>query len=338
MRVKKLILIIILILIFSFKLLYSNDYKNAKFLLKQGKVQKSKELFYKYYNENSNSYLAPFALHEYAKLEDDFNKIIKLFFKIEDKYPNYPQLDKVYFHLASIYLMLNDYKNSEKYFKKLVLLFTKSKLQKKAVYFWVKSKLLEEKYDDAINIINAYSRKNTNLLLLKGKIYLSKNEFSKAIDIFQRLSESNDLDKSQLFYYLIKAYRMIGENKKSIQLYSNLKQNYPKSIWTLSSKKLVAKIDNANKLESNSKSTIENNIKKESFYIQLGVFSSKKNALKIYSKAKSLNIICSKNIVRNNRRTLIRLVAGPYYSSKKVLEDRDKLNDNGLETVILKGK
>ena len=335
--------LIIFIFVFSVKGFTKNLYNDGEKYLNDGDIERAKTAFYTYYSMNPRSYKAPFALYKYIKLNTNLNNSIKFLELIYQKYPNFQQLDHVLDQLASIYYMLERYKESYYYYKELFNRFTKSNLQGKACYYICKILIINKQYESARSFIKRVHLKLKgdlyyyNLLFLVGESYYFEKQYENAISFHKKISKLYNQSEVVPSTLLQLGY-CNWEINKPLNSYQHMKlllNKYPNSFESDYAKEYINKrfTHKENKVEKEQKSfTINSN----GYLIQLGAYSTKTNAEKVKFKVKNLGFVCKIKTSVNHGKMLYKPILGTFKTKNEAVKIAKLISKRGLKAIIIK--
>ncbi len=167
---------------------------------------------------------------------DDANNFIDTFLR---EHPNSAYNETIFFKKGDLYYSVGDYKKAIKYYKEFLIEFPGSKLRLNANYWLGKSEANLGNLDSALeyftNVINGEynSEISISALLEAGKIYNSKKEYRKEIDLYDsKLNELSDKEGiSEVYYQKGEAQIAAGDYQNAFATFLFITTKYPGSIF-----------------------------------------------------------------------------------------------------------
>ncbi len=340
MMLKKTVLTIILLFACT-PIVFANQFNLAKNYYKNGDIHKAKINFYQYYQRNPHSYKAPFALYYYARLQNDFNYVLRLLNTINAKYPNFPLLDKVLDELASLYFLTNDYRQSYNHYKELFQRFNKSKLKGKACFYMAHILIINNQSSRARSFLLSFYNDFSNdiyyshLLYLIGKTYQLEKNYKNAIAYYQQIKIHIPYSavKPAALYQLGLCYLKLNKRNISYQHFIAIIKSYPKSLYSNFAKRLLKQHFSRSSYKSiPSVPTLSKYSK--GYFLQAGVFANKNNAFKLKQKINQLGFNSYVITVKSNRKKLFKTMVGNFKTRKEAADVLKYLSLNGVKTIL----
>ena len=129
--------------------------------------------------------------------------------------------------------------NTEKLFNDLIQDYGMSKAAKLALPELAYAKFEQKKYDEAISIYEEYLEKvsdngpyNSLTGMALSTCYEQKGEYDKAIASLEKIIEGpDDYIKEQAMLNLARVYRLAGKQDKSVEIITEFKEKFPKSVY-----------------------------------------------------------------------------------------------------------
>lgn len=230
-----------------------------------------------------------------GKLTLDGNKSITYFLNSLDSPKNEEEKEESYYRVGQFYYTKGNYSKAISYFNKTLQSFPKGKWRKPAAYWlgvaYLIHGLTNKNYIDSAEVCFTQLLKSLTFknyyytMALEGlaRVRITRNEMELASETISMAMESAPPEQHAHLHYLSYTIAQLTSDSTSVKYYANqLLTHYPGS--------LEAQHINVTSTRPNALNKTISQDNKPGFALQVGAFSSKKNAEQLIKQWKSQNI------------------------------------------------
>lgn len=279
-----------------------------------------------------SSYVAE-VLSMQAFLQSDINTSVEMYQAIIKKYPGSKWAAKSYFQLGQCYYLRGKYDEALDNYGKIIIFYPEDETYWSARYWKCKSLIAKGEYEKAIAALrslenSSFAKVSKDMILLSlGNCYLGMKDYENAAASYQALIESIlDLQRLPSVYLLLaKSLQNLGKVEEARVFYKKVMEDYRQSIEAQQAQEYFNSLS-LTKPKSVETEQHKTPVKTESYFsIQIGAFSSKRNADNLANRFKKKGY--SVNIIRpspgKSRFHMVRV--GKFKSRSAALEMARKL-------------
>ena len=261
-------------------------------------------------------------------LQPAIDTSIGMYKVIIERYPGSKWAAKSYFQLGQCYYLRGEYDKALDYYGKIIVSYTKDEMYWPARYWKCRSLIATGDYENAIKALRSLEENAPEdigkdmILMAAGNCYLDMKDYENAAIAFRSLIESMpDSQRTPSAHILLaKSLQNLGKLEDAKKLYQKVIESYGQSMEVQQAQECLNSLSPTQSKAAETTPNVSTPTKTAPYFtIQIGAFSSKRNADRLASKLRkkgySVSVIPPKSGSR-----LYKVTVGKFSTKGRALE------------------